>query len=319
VTPGDRRLPLVYLSHRIGNLATLPFDELAATAGVGPKKLEALVRLMERALVHGPGGSNVDSAARTGADTSIGQGPIDVLSISELQWAQYRESARRLDLGNTCLGRLAGSLQDLPSVLWQARLSTYLDASLSDIRQLRTYGEKRVRAVLQIFHDIDRAVGRSEIPSHLDIEMGPKRMRAVERYLEDIERLGIQPAEQEFRERVAAPLLEQLRIDLGEVVFSLICERFGLNGPAQSVRSQSLKWNLTRARIYQVMDSCARAMEVRWPEGRRLLESLIDSLPRYRQKEGGFMMLVGLRDLCFPRKFAEPSGGLLSSPQPVSY
>jgi hypothetical protein len=310
--PRDRRLPLVFLPRPLGQLARLTFDELASTAGVGPKKLEALVRLMERALVRGlEGGSAAENGAVTSAEESFGSNHFDAMSVSELQWTQWRDSARRHQLGHEFLGRLAGSLQDLPSVLWRVPLSTYFEASLTDIRQLRTYGEKRVRVVLQIFHDIDRAFGRAEIASHLDMEMGPKRMRGVGRYLEDIERQGVQPTEQELRERVAMPIVEQLRIDLGDVVHSLISERFGITGPAQSVRSQASRLGLTRARIYQLLESCARAMEVRWPEGRRLLETLLESRQLDRRREGDLALLVGFRDLCFPRKLAAPADAVM--------
>lgn len=310
-TPRDRRLPLAFLPRPLGHLARISFDELAATAGVGPKKLEALVRLMERALVRGLDGPSVEQAPSGTAEDSSANATFDALAVSELQWTQWRESARRLQLGHELLGHLAGSLQDLPSVLWRVPLSTYFDASLSDIRQLRTYGEKRVRVVLEIFHDIDRAFGRAEIASHLDIDLGPKRMRSVGRYLEELERQGAQATELEVRERIAAPIIEQLRVDLGELVHTLIRERFGISGPSQSVRTQAARLGLTRARIYQLLESCARVMEVRWPEGRRLIEMVLEAQPADRRHGADLALLVGFRDLCFPSKLAAPAEAVL--------
>lgn len=310
-TPRDRRLPLVFLPRPIGELVRHAFDDLSSTSGVGPKKMEALVRLLERALQRGNQGAAAEGGDIEPVNGSRDLNHFDPLAVSELQWTQWRESARRHQLGHETLGRLVGSLQDLPSVLWRAFLSTYFEASLSDIRQLRTYGEKRVRVVLEIFHDIDRAFGRAEIASHLEIDLGPKRMRNVGRYLEELERLGLQPTRQEIQERIAAPIIEQIRVDLGELVHGIVRERFGIAGPSQSVRTQASRLGLTRARIYQLLENCARAMDVRWPEGRRLLNAVIDQCPRDRRHESEQALLVGFRDLCFPLKLASPAEAIL--------
>jgi hypothetical protein len=311
-TPRDRRLPLVFLPRPLGELTRLTFDELSATNGVGPKKMEALVRLLERALERGqegPAAEGADFEPLINGSRELHR--FDPLAVSELQWTEWRESARRHQLGHELLGRLAGSLQDLPSVLWRVPLSTYFEATLSDIRQLRTYGEKRVRVVLEIFHDIDRAFGRAEIASHLDIQLGPKRMQNVGRYLSELERLNLQPSQQELMERLATPIVEQIRVDLGDLVHSIVRERFGMMGPSQSVRTQASRLGLTRARIYQLLESCARVMDVRWPEGRRQMNALIDQYRQERRGDSEPALLIGFRDLCFPLKLAAPSDAVL--------
>lgn len=310
-TPRDRRLPLAFLPRPLGELTRLTFDDLSSTSGVGPKKMEALVRLLERALERGIQGAAQESETSSSFINDAGSPHFDPLAVSELQWMQWRDSARRHQLGHELLGRLVGSLQDLPSVLWRVPLSTYFDASLSDIRQLRTYGEKRVRVVLEVFHDLDRAFGRAEIPSHLEIDLGPKRMRNVGRYLEDVERQAVQPTESEIRDRLAAPIIDQLRVDLGELVHSIVRERFGIAGPSQSVRSQAARLGLTRARIYQLLESCARVMDVRWPEGRRQMNAVIENWPRDRRHDLEHALLLGFRDLCFPLKMAAPAEAIL--------
>jgi hypothetical protein len=310
-TPRDRRLPLAFLPRALGEIARQTFDELSGTPGVGPKKMEALVRLMERALLRGHSLPVSEPEAPAQAAEQIGSTHFDPLSVSELQWTQWRESARRHRLGHESLGRLAGSLQDLPSVLWRVPLSHYFEASLSDIRQLRTYGEKRVRVVLEIFHDIDRAFGRAEIASHLEIELGPKRMRNVGRFLEEVERMETPLSEFEIRNRIAIPIIEQLRVDLGELVHGIVRERFGLAGPSQSVRTQASKLGLTRARIYQLLESCARVMEVRWPEGKRLIDAVIETRQTERRRTDELALLIGFRDLCFPSKMTAPAEAVL--------
>jgi hypothetical protein len=306
VTPRDRRLPTAFLPRTVDEIIRLPFDELAATTGVGPKKMEALVRLLARALERGVDGGSGEAVIEAASEPILANG-FDPLAVSELQWTQWRESARRHQLGHETLGRLAGSLQDLPSVLWRVPLSTYFNATLADIRRLRTYGEKRVRVVLEIFHDLDRAFGRAEVASHLDIEVGPRRMRSVGRYLSEIERTGVLPSEQEILERVIEPIVEQFRVDLGDLVYDLVRERFGLSGEPQSVRTQATRLGVTRARIYQLLESCARVMEVRWPEGRRLMDAVLELRAADRRRSVDLSLFIGFRDLCFPAKSAAPA------------
>ena len=46
----DRRLPLAFLGRTVGDLVDTPFDELAATPGIGQKKIGTLIKLLTRAI-----------------------------------------------------------------------------------------------------------------------------------------------------------------------------------------------------------------------------------------------------------------------------
>ena len=45
---GDRRLPLAFLGRSLRDLLAVSFDELAATPGIGHKKISSLLRLLSR-------------------------------------------------------------------------------------------------------------------------------------------------------------------------------------------------------------------------------------------------------------------------------
>src|SRR6188474_3265407 len=47
--PSDRRLPTALLGRSLRDLLSHSFDQLAATAGIGRRKLETLIRLLVRA------------------------------------------------------------------------------------------------------------------------------------------------------------------------------------------------------------------------------------------------------------------------------
>src|SRR5688572_30504602 len=114
--PSDRRLPTVFLGRTLRDLLSQTFKELAATAGIGRKKLETFITLLVRAtkedtaqtnLENVPGG---DEAPADGRDVS---GRFDPLRVSEMVWTKWRETARRHGIGGEKLGRLTPSLQSL--------------------------------------------------------------------------------------------------------------------------------------------------------------------------------------------------------------
>ena len=110
--PTDRRLPLAFLGRTLRDLLGVPFAELAATPGIGRKKIASLVQLLARA-------ANTDPAelpavildpppsAESFADCGDGEaGRLDSANISEVTWAQWRASVSSHGLSGEILGRL---------------------------------------------------------------------------------------------------------------------------------------------------------------------------------------------------------------------
>ncbi|MEX0868015.1 MAG: hypothetical protein WD030_11710, partial [Pirellulales bacterium] len=162
--PADRRLPLAFLGRSLKTLLDTPFEELAATPGVGHKKLCSLVALLTRAAedeaLSTPFG--IEQLAEQGAAGAGGRtadGEFDPNSVSETMWTLWTETVCKHGLQDERLGRLAPTLDALPKVIWNTPLGKYLEYSLSDIRNLRTHGEKRVRVVLEVFSIIHDLLG----------------------------------------------------------------------------------------------------------------------------------------------------------------
>jgi hypothetical protein len=155
--PNDRRLPTAFLGRTLKDLLQTPFPLLAATAGIGRKKLGTFVKLLVRATKDdSPEPEQLtefhaeESAPITGTDQ---HGQFDPTRVSEVVWARWRDTARRHGAGQEILGRIAPSLATLPTVIWTTPLSFYLDQTLIDIRQLKTHGENLVNVVLEVFHN----------------------------------------------------------------------------------------------------------------------------------------------------------------------
>ena len=250
---------------------------------------------------HGIGrGESVRSPARIVPDRAN----FDPMLVSEALWVQWRETVRRAGVEHEKFGRLAPALQDLPTVIWHTPMSFYIDHTVDEIRSMRTHGEKRVRVVLEVFcvvHNMLVDVGNQD---HLAIRLVPQFVIPMENWVRDAIDRPSPPSFEEVRDRLTLPLLDQMTNDSGEAIVNLARGRLGIEGPPQSVRTQSRKMGVTRARVYQLLDDCSKVMNVRWPEGQMLLRQLgeVDS-PRGRfgrnvaavRRDGGVVLSAEVR------------------------
>jgi hypothetical protein len=307
--PNDRRLPLAFLGRTIKDLLDTPFEELSATPGIGQKKISSLVKLLSRATKdHPPAvpfGMNELADAKRAAEKAAIKKPkvnFDPAIVSEALWTQWLETARKHGVGRELLGHLAPTLQSLPTVIWQTPLEFYMQYSVSEIRQLKTHGEKRVRVVLEVFHIVHEMLGEVSTDRHLAVRLVPKFIEPLEATV--VEWLGRSdlPSADEVRERLTVPLLDQLQIDTGDVIHQLSCGRLGVNGPPQSVRQQSKQMGVTRARVYQLLEDCARVMDVRWPEGKTLLGKLMHKIQTEGAPDADLKLLLSTIELFYPGK-----------------
>ena len=279
--PNDRRLPLAFLGRTIKDLLSTPFEELSATPGIGQKKISSLVKLLSRATKDHPPAvpfglsDSTEIKKPAAADRTRRQGStFDPTIVSEALWARWQQTVVDHGIEQEKLGRLAPTLQALPTVIWHTRLSHYVNRTVAEIRQLKTHGEKRVRVVLEVFYLAHEMLSDASEEQHLALRIVPKFLLPIEGWLIGaIERPEL-PSADEIREHLSVPLLNQIAVDAGETIYELSAGRLGINGPAQSVRQQAKRMGVTRARVYQLLEDCSRVMAVRWPEGQQLLAQL---------------------------------------------
>jgi hypothetical protein len=276
VLPTDRRLPIAFLDRPLRELLSLPLDELMATPGVGHKKILGFFDLLKRAAKatapDAPFGLSGESQKRPKPATPTGG--FDASIVSESLWTAWCETVQRYGLGPEKLGRLAPSLQSLPTVIWHSRLEEYADRSLADIRSLRTHGEKRVHAILEVFCTVHEALATATLQENIDVVVMPRFIPPLTRWLmETIGQPELPPVD-ELHKHIVKPMINQIHIDLGDQVAALAAARLCLDENAPSVKQQAETIGVTRARVYQLLEDCGKVMEVRWPEGRWLLAPL---------------------------------------------
>ncbi|HET6883894.1 MAG TPA: hypothetical protein VFI31_27315 [Pirellulales bacterium] len=272
----DRRLPLAFMGRSLRELLDTPFDELFATAGIGQKKIRTFLILLNRAAKARPLGAlptpedEIDDDAAAEVKAQVGMAPPHL--VSDALWVRWRDSVRKHGLQQEPLGRFAASLADMPHVIWYRPLGDYTELKLDEIRSLRTHGEKRVHAILEVFGSL------RQILVHLDPE-NPLAVRIVPRFVIPIEdwvlrwlsNVGL-PTKDDIQRSLVLPLLKQVRIDAGAEIHRLAEAR--IESQSTSVRKAAARLGLTRARIYQLLSEVSEIVNLRWPAGASLVGML---------------------------------------------
>jgi hypothetical protein len=316
VLRGDRRLPIAFLGVKLGELLKTPFAQLAGTAGIGKKKMHTLVELLARATTADPmaGVSPIAAQAAAASASPPDESVFDPNFVSELHWAKWRETIRRHGVGNERLGRLAPSLQAVPTVIWNSPLSFYLDMELEEMRRLKTHGEKRINVVLEVFHSVHQFLSNVGPDTGLSVRLTPRSIAALEDWIAEARTRKSPPTRAELEQQLVIPILDQLQNDIGSTVAKLARGRLGVGEPEQSVRDQARALGVTRARVYQLLEDCNAAMTVRWPDGRRLLDELAQKMDENYSSADAANLLGSLRELLYPLKFDSVDKHLIAQP-----
>jgi hypothetical protein len=281
--PTDRRLPLAFLGRTLEDLLKAPFSELSNTPGIGQKKICSFVKLLARAANTDPSELPLENVALPDA-TEAGDGEeelagdFDPTSVSEVVWAQWRATVSKQNLGDEKLGRFAPTLKHMTRVIWNTPMGAYTHFTLAEIRAMKTHGEKRVRAILEVFHSVHVMVANMGTQEHLVVRIVPRLIDKAEQWIGHALQTPGLPSATELFDNLIRLLLEQVRNDATQQIASLAENRLGLPGPITSVRQAARSMGLTRARVYQLLNEINDIMAVRWPHGRHQMYELRDKL-----------------------------------------
>jgi hypothetical protein len=307
VLPSDRRLPMAFLDIRLKDLLLRSLEDLLATPGVGQKKIGGLITLLKRALRSGPVeadfGLEEEAERRRRAKAALPGTGFDPAVVSEELWSRWRDTVKRCGMATYTLGRLSPSLQSLPTVIWHTRLGEYVDLTLDEIRRLRTHGEKRVHAIMEVFCGVHEALATATLQDHLEIVLQPKFVPVIGQWVAAALDAKEAPTAEQLHEHLVKPLLAQVEIDLGKQIAKLASARVSLSRNAPSVRTQAKKMGVTRARVYQLLDDCGKVMDVRWAEGRWLLAPMSSKLAQAEDVEA-LGLYRAILDLFYPQQRA---------------
>ena len=326
--PTDRCLPLALLDRSLRDILNTPFMDLTATRGIGRKKVVSLVRLLARAeddISSAATAENVEDSAGSGDlsnDAAVEQiGDVEKAfnpgAVSEAAWAEWQASVVRHGLSDETLGRLAPSLRDMTRVIWNTPLGVYTSATLAEIRAMKTHGEKRVRAIIEVFHaayTITADMGKCD---HLVTRIVPRLIDRVERWTgRMLQRPGL-PDRQEIFAEFAEPLFEQIRLDATQQVAALAASRLGIGCEPTSVRQAARDMKLTRARVYQLLSEINDIMAVRWLMGCHQVHELREKFSSEASPESDLSQFHAAVELFYPGGRRGASGPLECAFEPA--
>ena len=288
--PSDRHLPsgLIVLSLR--DVLEKPYHKLLETKGVGESKLEKLIVLIERALKEFVYQDELAEGDRSGhappaAETTIGRSDFDLfpavenLSLSELTptvWQHVCQCIKRHSLENYPLGRFAETLDELPRGLWNCPLSDFVEHSIGELKQLKGYGDQRIASVLKVLVTTARVVAKCPSDTHLAIKVFPARIERISSWINRVLRDDLLPDYSSLCQHFVIPLLRQLEHDLGSQPAEMVERRLGVENEPETLDQIGESFDLTRERIRQLTLRAPEVMEVRWPEGKHLLDDFFE-------------------------------------------
>jgi hypothetical protein len=188
---------------------------------------------------------------------------------------------------------------------WAQPLLHYTASSAAAIRQMKSHGDKRVHVIFKVFHDLHRQLEHLPHDGNIAVRPTPRFAQEMEGWLIKAATGEQLPDRQAIRRRIAAPLMKQVEVDLSEEVQQLCAGRLGLHGASRRATNLAQSFGFTRVRVYQLLDTCAKAFAVRWPEGRYHLAALA---ARYHladpEPHEARQLLDRTRELFYPPKFA---------------
>jgi len=238
--------------------------------------------------------------------------------VSEFEWSNWQRVVREQGLEQEKIGRLCNSLNEIPRVLWNKTLGTYCYVSLEELRAMKTHGERRVHAILHLFHDIFEIASKFNGVPRLRVRMSLRWTDEIQQWMVEVLERPSFPSLDELLRRFVQPCLTQLRIDTTDGVVYLAEARLGLKGPITSVRQVAKEMSLARARVYQLLGQISEVMSVRWPDGGNLVHRLRDKciyemIDHPSEAHGIFMAAA---DLFYPNHRTVPDSSSFRETQP---
>jgi len=234
----DRFLPKSMLSRPVREIIETPFSQLRSTPGIGERKLHNLIALLSR-IVH---------PARNG--TALEVAPT---------WEAWRQVVLDCDLERETFGRLAFSLQTLPSSLWHQPLAKYAHLSSEELNEL----SHDVRtAIIDVFRSAAECCHNFKAVPHLSARIRPKLVLRL-----DASKSDASLTAEAIRAEIVEPLLALIRHDGGQVLARAIATR--LENIGRPVSEISRLSGLSAQQLRKAYADAKSLAAARWPEGRK--------------------------------------------------
>ena len=276
--PGDRDIPTEFIGDSVREVLETPFARLARR-WVDRRRVRCLLNLLSRAVV--------SIRSLTGCpdeDTSI---PNDSLrprttpvsrEISDdgKSWRTYCDIIHEHGLEWMKLGTVAACLRDLPRTLWDCPLADFTVLTLRKLAEMPAIGPKRLATVTAPVRSVALDLQGLPRSSNVRVKLIPGPLRGVHTWIQRVMESRVIPSVNDVATQLVRPLSCQLLHDLTAREAQIAIHRLRLD---ESIASSTLEvlasvHGITRERIRQLESWGPRVLQVRFPQGRFLLEAL---------------------------------------------
>jgi hypothetical protein len=168
------------------------------------------------------------------------------------------------------------------------------------MRALKTHGEKRVSAVLEVFAALQVLLSPHRPAPHLIFCIVPRFVGEINRWIKSVQHDPAAVDAQEIRRCFVEPLMAQIETDAGPDVLQLAKIRLHLDESGDTIRDIAHRKGVTRARVYQQLGEIAAIMHVRWPEGFAIAKDFQAMLHARQSDHEELRLLDAVVELFFP-------------------
>jgi hypothetical protein len=269
-TDDDRFLPQSLLHLSVAEVAGLSFADVGRIPHVGLTKIRNLLELLKRVLrdnkIAGDDSSAVEAAPKSFASSVPTSG----------RWSQWAEALKNHPWREIAIGRVAERLGAMPRSMWRVPTGAYVDLSFDELRQLKSFGPRRIAAIAAVVESLYRSLSAVEAARSIAVVPGPACLAQIESWALDMLCRRRQFDVEELRSCVVEPLVDLMRHDLGDHVAQVASETLCLAPDLRRVGSTlaSDKRASAYVRKHQIRRLIGEAISVRWPRGAIVIRAL---------------------------------------------
>lgn len=305
---GDTDLPLGFLGCTVREVLERPFSSWLRR-WIGHKEVRCLLTLLDRAV------TSIRSAiAGSDAEADVVPHPLRRRNdsvprerhVDGKSWRLWCDVIRNARLQRLKLGQITESLRDLPSGLWDQPLTNFITSPLETLAEVPGIGPTRFDLVVAAVRDLALELLDLPLGTNARLKFIPGPLRSAQDWIERTLESRVVPDLYELTVQLLRPLAWQLQHDLADREAHIAIHRLQLDESSSKSTLEDLAavHGVSRERIRQLEQWGPRVLQIRFPQGRYLLDALHGQLAAVPGAEPQAKFVRRIATLCFESEIA---------------
>lgn len=276
--PSDTDIPTEFLGNSVREVLETPFMRLARR-WVGRGRVRCLLNLLGRAVESIQSLTGYPNEDSTIVDVVLRPRAIPVsreIDDDGRSWQTWCHIIREHGVEWMKLGTIAECLRDLPATLWHEPLAEFTRLTFRQLAEKPTIGPKKLATVIAPIRSFVLDLQCLPHGTNVRVTITPNRLSGIRNWIECVLDSRVVPSVDDVAIHLLRPLAWQLHHDLTEREAQIATHRLWLDGAAtrSTLEELAAKHGVTRERIRQLENWGPKVLQVRFPQGRYLLEAL---------------------------------------------